>query len=139
MRFRVLLAGASAVVLAAVVAGRADADNETTPSVKQIMAKLHKGANAPLGKLKGELKAQQPDWDDIQKQAKQIVLTSAALVKNEPPKGDPASWKKLCDAYYQDAKALEDAAGAKDLAAAKTAHGRLSASCKGCHSAHKGK
>ncbi|MDR3634412.1 MAG: cytochrome c [Isosphaeraceae bacterium] len=139
MRFRVLLAGALAVVVAAVVAGRADADNAETPSIKQVMVKLHKGANAPVGKLKGELKGEKPNWDTIQKQTKEIVVLSAALAKNEPSKGDAASWKKLSDEYFQDAKALDDAAQAKDLAAAKTAHGRLSASCKACHSVHKGK
>jgi cytochrome c556 len=139
MRFRVLVAGALAVVMAALVAGRADADNEETPSIKQVMVKLHKGASSPLGKLKGELKGQNPDWDTIQKQAKDFVILGAALAKNEPAKGDPASWKKLSDGYFQDAKALDDAAQAKDLAAAQAAHGRLSASCKGCHSVHKGK
>lgn len=139
MRFRVLLAAALTVVADAVFVGRADADNEQTPTIKQVMARLNKGATSSLAKLKGELKSDKPNWEAVQKESKDFIVLGGALGKSEPPKGEAASWKKLTDQYFQDAKALDDAANAKDLAAAREAHARLGASCKGCHSLHKGK
>ncbi|SIO55878.1 Cytochrome C' [Singulisphaera sp. GP187] len=127
------------VVLIASVSLLAGADNEATPSIKQVMVKLNKGPNSPLAKLKTDLGASTPDWDNIQKSTKDFVVLGAALAKNTPSKGDKASWDKLSDLYFKDSKALDDAAKSHDLAAAKAAHQRLSTSCKSCHGAHKGK
>ncbi|AGA28081.1 cytochrome c [Singulisphaera acidiphila] len=127
------------VVLIASVSLLAGADNEATPSIKQVMVKLNKGPNSPLAKLKTDLSASAPDWESIEKSAKDFVTFGAALTKNSPSKGDKASWTKLSDLYLADSKALDTAAKNHDLAAAKAAHQRLSASCKACHGAHKGK
>ncbi|WP_406698933.1 cytochrome C [Singulisphaera sp. Ch08] len=127
------------VVLIASVSLLAGADNEATPSIKQVMVKLNKGPNSPLAKLKTDLGSSTPDWDTIQQSAKEFVTFGAALAKSTPTKGDKASWAKLSDLYLKDSKALDNAAKDHDLAAAKAAHQRLSASCKACHGAHKGK
>src|SRR4051812_21504229 len=110
-----------------------------TPTIKDVMNKLHKGANSPLGQLKGALASDSPDWESIQKKTKDFVILGASLAKNDPPKGEKESWKTLSDSYFADAKALDDAAHAKDKAAAQAAQKKLSASCKSCHTAHKGK
>src|SRR4051812_42429824 len=132
----VLVAGAVLVASASLIAG---AQDDKTPTIKEVMGKLHKGAQSPLAKLKTQLGSSSPDWDTIQKTTKDFVILGAALAKNDPPKGGKESWQKLADAYFQDAKALDDAAKAKDAAAAQAAHKRLQASCKSCHGAHKGK
>jgi hypothetical protein len=101
------------------------------------MGKLHKGADAPLAKLKTALKADPPDWRDIQDKTKDFVIFGAALTKNTPPRGDKADFEKHADAYYQNAKALDAAAKAGGRAEAQAALNRIGASCKACHSAHK--
>jgi cytochrome c556 len=126
------------LALAVLSTGPAGAADET-PSIKDVMGKLHKGANSPLGLLKAELKSASPDWDKIQKSTKDFVILGASLAKNDPPKGDVASYKALATNYFNNSKALDDAAQAKDAAAAKAAFNKLSASCKECHTAHKGK
>jgi cytochrome c556 len=136
MKTFVLTAGAVLVASVSLLAGAAD---ESTPSIKQVMVKLHKGASSPLAQLKTDLGASAPDWDKIQKSSKDFVILGAALAKNTPSKGEKESWVKLSDLYFEDAKALDSAAKNHDLAAAKAAHQRLAASCKSCHGAHKGK
>lgn len=135
MKTSALTAGAVLVGLISLLAG---ADNEATPSIKQVMVKLNKGPDSSLAKLKTELGASTPDWESIQKSTKDFAVLGAALGKNTPKKGDKASWTKLSDLYSADSKALDDAAKKHDLAAAKAAHKRLAASCKACHGPHKG-
>ena len=54
-----------------------------------------------------------------------------ALGKNEPPKGDAESWKKLTGALAKQAKAVVDGT---DGAEAKL---KKAANCKKCHGEHK--
>ena len=136
MKIRVVLAGALLVAGAAFVAS---AEDEKGATIKDVMNKLHKGANSPLAQIRAELKSATPDWDKLQKQTKDFVILGAALAKNDPPKGDKGSWKMFADAYFQSAKALDDAAKAKDTATADAAQKRIVGSCKNCHTAHKGK
>ena len=123
------------LLLTSAVLARPEADK--TPTIKDVMNKLHKGANAPLAKLKTELKAESPDWKAIQDKTKDFVVFGAALGKNDPPKGDKESWKKLAESYLADSKALDKAAKAEDKKAAQEAQGKLAVSCKDCHTAHK--
>jgi cytochrome c556 len=134
MRTLALLAGPILLLSAAFAAG----DDQKTPSIKEVMAKLHKGAKSPLATVKGQLKSSSPDWDAIQKASKDFAVLGASLAKNDPPRGDGAAWKKLADRYFADAKALDDAAQDKDKSSADAAFRKLSASCKNCHQAHKG-
>jgi cytochrome c556 len=130
--------GVLAVLIAAALgSGRAGAEDEAA-SIKSIMGKLHKGANAPLTQLKGQLKADTPDWASIQKGTKDFVMLGASLAKFDPPKGEAAAYKALAKTYYQNAKDLDTAAEKRDAAATKAAFGKLAGSCKECHSAHKG-
>src|SRR6202011_605450 len=98
---------------------------------------LHKGANSPVSQLKGELAAPSPDWEKIQKTTKDFVILGAALAKNNPPRGDKESWAKLARQYFNDAKAMDDAAEQKDKQATLAARAKLAGSCMACHRAHK--
>ncbi len=115
----------------------AGAEGDETPTVKVVMEKLHKGANSPLGQLKKASQAEKPVWAAVQKTTKDFVILGADLEKNDPPKGEKASWKKFADKYYATAKELDDAAAGKDLEKTKAAVKSLGASCKSCHDAHK--
>jgi hypothetical protein len=139
MKMFVVVACAVVVAFASLFSGEASSQDGATPSIKDVMNKLHKGATSPLAKLKTQLSAPSPDWGTLEKETKDFVILGAALAKNDPPKGEKASWIKLSDAYFEDAKALDSAVKAHDVAAAKAAHGKLAASCKSCHGAHKGK
>ena len=107
------------------------------PTIKEIMGKLHKGANAPIGLIKKDLQEDDPDWDEIKKMTKDFVTLGAALGKNEPPMGETDSWKKLTKKYYDNAKALDDAAKGKDKRGALSAQAKLAGSCAACHRAHR--
>jgi cytochrome c556 len=131
----------STLAVVALVAGAgagAGAGADDPPSIKDVMDKLHKGANAPLAKLKAALKSDAPDWKSVQDLTKDFVVFGAALGKNDPPRGDKAAYDKLANAYYENAKSLDDAAKAEDTAKAKAALNKIGASCKACHTAHKG-
>ena len=91
----------ASVLAVLIMAARAD---DSTPSIKEIMGKLHKGDNAPLAKLKTALKHDTPDWKDVQDLSKDFVSLGAGLAKNKPPKGTNSAFKKRTDAYYQYAK-----------------------------------
>lgn len=107
-------------------------------SIKDVMSKAHKGSGSLLPTLGKELKADSPPWTDIQKQVKELVDLGETLAKNDPPKGEKASWKKQTEQYVKNAKALQDAAEKKNASDAKAAHAKLAGSCKACHQAHKG-
>ena len=125
-------------VLALVVAsGLAGAQDENSPTIKVVMQKLHKGANSPLAKLKTALKSNSPDWKSIQDSSKDFVILGASLSKNDPPQGEKANYKKLAEAYYANAKAMDDAARAKNKQACQTAFQKVSTSCMACHKAHR--
>jgi hypothetical protein len=117
--------------------GPAGAQGSKTPPIKEVMKKLHAGANSPLTTLRADLQDEQPDWPTVQRATREFVTLGAALGKNNPPKGDKQSWAKLTAQYLEHAKALDTAAQRKDKRAALAAHTRLNDSCKGCHTAHR--
>ena len=55
------------------------------------------------------------------------------------PEAYEANYEKLATAYFDDARTLDDAAKIEDKAQTRAALGKLGASCKTCHTAHKGK
>jgi hypothetical protein len=128
------MAGMASVLAVLILAARAD---DSSPSIKEIMGKLHKGANAPLARLKTSLKADTPDWKEVQDSSKDFVILGAGLARHEPPRGDKSTFVQLADAYYQSAKALDAAAKAQDTAKVGAALNKIGASCKACHAAHK--
>lgn len=132
------LVGGSLVLalLAFVTLGPSRAQDKV--SIKDIMGKAHKGGDALLSKLGKELKGTDVPWEDVQKQAKELVDLGTSLSKATPSKGDKSSWDKLTASYLSDAKALSAAAEKKNKDDAVAAQKKLSTSCKACHSAHKG-
>ncbi len=115
----------------------AGAQDEKVPDIKAIMGKLNKGPRAMTATLRKDLADDEPDWNKVQKDAKEFARLAKMMSKNEPPKGEKESWEKLTKQYAEYAKALSEAADKKDKAAAKAAHGKLSTACKSCHSQHK--
>jgi cytochrome c556 len=115
----------------------ARSDDEKTPTIKEVMQKLHKGPKAELSKLKKDLAADSLDWSDIKEKAKEIETYGAALPKNDPPKGAKDDWKKLADSYVESAKKLNASAKKEDKEGVTAAFGKLSTSCAACHKSHK--
>jgi hypothetical protein len=106
-------------------------------TIKEVMGKLHKGSTSQQNALKKLAQATPPDWDAIGKVTKDFVILGAALGKNDPPKGDKESWKKLSQDYLETSEKLDKAASDKDLDKLKAAQKTMGASCKACHNAHK--
>ncbi len=127
----------SLVTFSGLANGLARSDDEKTPTIKEVMQKLHKGPSAALAKLKKDLASESLDWSDIQKKAKDFETYGKALSKNDPPKGDKEDWKKLADSYYETAKTLNASAKKEDKDGVKTAFSKISNSCAACHKAHK--
>ncbi len=126
------------VVIAGLVAGHVDAARQSeVPSIKKIMGKLHKGKDAAGSVLKKSLAKSVPDWDEIKKSTKVFATYGPSLAKNDPPKGEKASFEKLATAYGKNCEALEKAAEGEDLAAVKAAFGKIGGSCAACHKAHR--
>lgn len=124
-------------LMACAVPVAAVALDDETPSVKKIMNKLHKGSTSQTSVLKKQAQANPLDWEAIGKTTKDFVILGAAMAKNDPPRGDKEEWKKLAVKYFDNAKALDDAAEAKDIDKLKAAQKSMGASCKTCHDAHK--
>lgn len=99
----------------------ADDDDEPKYKIKDVMKKAMKG---PLLK-----KVASGSASDAEK--KELHEMFVALSKNEPPKGDAESWKKLTGALVKAAKGAVD--GDDGAAAALKKAGN----CKACHSQHK--
>ncbi len=111
--------------------------SEDSATIKVVMQKLHKGAKAPLATLKTDLSADTPDWKAIQDKTKAFATLGQDLGKNDPPKGDMASWKTFADGYAEACKALDDGARKEDLKATQAALKSIATSCMACHKAHK--
>ncbi len=108
--------------------------NADDVSIKVVMEKVNKsGVCKALG---DGLKAKEPKWDELAVKSKAVVPLAAAMVKNKPPKGDEASWKKFSEDYAKAAVDLDKAIAAKDAPAALAAH-KILANCAGCHKVHK--
>src|SRR5947209_16573397 len=73
----------------------AGAQDDKVPDVKAIMGKLNKGPKALTSTLRKDLAAGEPDWDKVQNDAKEFSRLAEMMGKNEPPKGEKASWDKL--------------------------------------------
>lgn len=106
-------------------------------TIKEIMKAGHAGSD-PL--LKQVIVASGGGkWDAAVAAAKSLESNSALMEKATPGKGDAASWEKQAGGYHKNMTALLTAAEKKDAAGVKTAVGAITASCKACHSVHKGK
>ena len=115
----------------------AAAQGERTPSIMALMHKQYDVSRAPFVVVRKELASETPDWDKVQAATRSFATLAAALKKNTPRRGDQASWAKLTDLHLADARALDEAAAARDREGARAIHRRLAASCKACHDAHR--
>jgi len=134
MKTRVVLG----IVLALLV-DSLEAQNAKPPTIKEIMAKLNKGPNSLCPSIGKDLRADEPKWNDIQKEAKAFAGFAEELPKLKPPRGDKANWDKLAKTFADNAKALDEAAQKKDKEAAQAVHKRLAdmKNCNACHDAHR--
>jgi len=126
-----------AVALIPVGAVTVGAFDEETPAPKAVMSKLFKGGKAQSKVLDGQVKATPTDWAAIEKTTQEFASLGSALGKNDPPKGDKESWKKLAGKFGENTKALHAAAEAKDLDKVKATQKAIGGSCKSCHTAHR--
>jgi cytochrome c556 len=127
------------MVMACLAAGAASArdDDEQTPTIKAIMEKLHTGKKSPLNTVKTALKANSPNWEELQTQAKLFKKYGDSLEKNDPPRGKKDAYAKLAKAYAASAKSLEEAAERENLKGARDAFKKITNSCTTCHKSHK--
>jgi hypothetical protein len=130
--------GVGAAVLSAdpVVSGQ-DKKSEKTPDIKTIMNEGHKGTESFLVQIGTEAKGAK--WEDALMHAKALNVFGEALGKNNPPKGEKASWEKLAKKYNENTKAVLGAVEKKDATATSTAVKTIRDSCAECHKSHKGK
>lgn len=113
-----------------------DAAQDKTPTIKEVM-KTVAGKEGLCAKCNAAAKGEK--WEDAQKLAKQLTECAAALAKNDCPRGEAESWKKLTKQYAEQAEAVKKAADAKDSKEFGTAIGAFTKSCSACHDAHKAK
>src|SRR5436309_5139842 len=108
-------AAAAALVLGLAVAlNLSGAKEKKEPSIKDIMTKAHKGGDSLIFTIRKDLKEDEPDWKEVQKDSKELVRLGTSLGKATPPQGEKASWEKLTKAYLVSAKDLQAAADKKD-------------------------
>jgi hypothetical protein len=117
---------ALAVIAAGAVWLRADDKKPTKADIKELMKKTHKGEDSPLGKLSKELKSEEPSWDEVQKQVKELNNMASALASCDDT-------SKVAGNFQKSVTALDAAATKKDKAAAVEARQMLFKSCGACH------
>lgn len=124
------------VVMGGLASRRAGAaDESATPEV--VMKKLFMGKTSPLNTLKGAVKSETPDWAKVKKAAESFAKYGPALGKNDPPRGEKASWDKLTKALADASKDLDDAAKKEDAKKTAEVVKKIGSSCKSCHDVHK--
>ena len=104
---------------------RADEATDEKPkhTIKEVMKKAHKdGLMKRLAVGKG-----------TRDEASELLELYESLGKNEPPKGEPGSWKEKTGELIAAAQAVVD--GKPDAGAKLT----KAANCMECHKMHKGK
>lgn len=134
-----LICGASmaALVLALAAVAPTNAAADDPASVEVVMKKLFAGKTSPVNTLKAAAKAPSPDWDKVKVASDAFSKYAPDLGKNDPPKGDKASWEKLCKALTDSVATLKDTVEKKDADGFKAAAKTIGASCKDCHEAHR--
>jgi mono/diheme cytochrome c family protein len=117
------------IVLGVAISGVAAlrAEDEETPSIKEVMKKAHAGAAKSLISKVAAGKGSEED-------KKALLALYEALAKNKPPKGDEEAWKTRTSSMVKAAKAAVD--GDEDAGKELT---KISRSCAACHAAHKPK
>ena len=127
---------ALSALAAALLLGAAPADK--APTVKEIMEQANK-PNGLFFDLKRDLRDDDPMWEDMKSRAQELLRLAEALPKAKPPQGDKESWARLTRDNLAKVKALAQAVENQDRKAARAAHDRVGAGCKGCHNIHRPK
>jgi cytochrome c556 len=113
-------------VLGLRLAGSAAADKKE-PTMKELMAKTHKGDNSPLMRIDRQLRSDDPAWTDVRKDVAALMIVSDRLAK-----GDGGGYRNPA-LYIKGMKALDAAAKKEDKPASATAFSQVKASCMSCH------
>ncbi|OJW20221.1 MAG: hypothetical protein BGO49_04760 [Planctomycetales bacterium 71-10] len=134
-----LICGASmaALVLALAAVAQTNAAADDPASVEVVMKKLFAGKTSPNNTLKAAAKAPSPDWAKVKEASDAFSKYAPDLGKNDAPKGDKASWDKLCKALADSASSLKDSVDKKDVDGFKAVAKTIGSSCKDCHDAHR--
>lgn len=94
--------------------------------IARMMKEAHTGAKSPHGRTLDELAKEQPNWEQVAKDAKAFVAMADAFKRTDLGYNSPVK-------YADGAAALAKAAGDKDKTAAAEAFGGLTKSCSACH------
>jgi cytochrome c556 len=111
--------------------------DEKVISIEEVMKEAHNGPKSILTQLNKQLRTGEPDWIAIEKNTNRLLILAMALGKNEPPKGEKASWTKLTKQYLGNAKKLNQEVADHDKAAAIATRAKLGGSCTACHRLHR--
>jgi cytochrome c556 len=117
----------------------ANAKPEKDPTLKEIMARLHKGDNAVRPMIDKDLAEDKIDWADVQKLTKEYLDGAKSVATKDPPMGSKDSWQKFTKSYISAADQLNSAAKDKDKDKTLDAHKNLVKGCADCHQAHRPK
>jgi cytochrome c556 len=116
----------------------AGARDEQPSEIKAIMLKVNKPGGGHYSIIVQELKAEDTDWGEVNRNAQELKRLVDMLPKAKPPKGDADSWARLTKAYGVEANALLEAAKKKNKPAAQAAVNRMGeAACMNCHKMHR--
>lgn len=134
-----LICGASmaALVLALAAVARTNAAADSPASAEVVMKKLFAGKTSPNNALKAAAKTASPDWAKVKEASDAFSKFAPDLGKNDPPKGDKASWDKLCKALADSASDLKESVEKQDVDKFKATAKAIGSSCKDCHDAHR--
>jgi hypothetical protein len=100
-------------------------DTVTRKQLKEMMLKVHRGEKSPLTRAPEELKKDTPDWEQLQKDAKEFTVMSELLSK-AGLYTDPTT-------YISSSTALSKAIGEKNKKAATESFNSLNQTCGSCH------
>jgi cytochrome c556 len=134
------LLGFAAMIAALTVVGVGmplNAADEKTPSISDIMKKCNGGPKGLCALIGKGLQAKDPDWAEIQKEAKDLVECASFLPKTKAPKGDQVGYEKLSKSYVDITKDIQAAADKKEQKDAAAAQKKLTGTCKECHTAYR--
>jgi cytochrome c556 len=115
----------------------AGADGPALPSISALMHKQYTVYRAPFKIFKAESQAKAPDWAQLQEASTKFQNLATTLAKKTPNHGSDQSWRTLIDQHLADAKAIDDAIQARDVALLGAAQRRLANACTKCHNAHR--
>ena len=111
--------------------------NRLPPSIRALMHRQYTVSRAPFKIIRTQMDAQTPDWEKVQEAGEKFVALAETLAKKTPRHGGEESWRHFLDEHMADAKAMVDAAKARELSPLRAAHRRIAESCDSCHEAHR--